>query len=432
MKRLFTYIFSVLPLIGFAQVDSLSINEAVSKALENNYGIVIQEKTRDINAENNTWGNAGALPTVSFTGAGSQTWANSSDYADYTSSALSATVGLDWVVFRGFAARIQKENLEKLQDQSDASLALLTENTIVDITLAYYNILLQKENMISAEDVMELSEDRYKKEKLKNDLGSATKYELLQSQNSWLEDKANYLTAKTSHKNALRQLNYLMAEPIDQHYELTSELITDTTDFDLDTLKQKMFSNNKTLVNQYINLEIAKLSVRSAKSAYYPTVTVGAESGYVSSNTEYPDYPSSNSKWEGISSEISGAVTYDIYEGGTRRAAVKIAKMQEEISETETSEMKAELENQLAQEYELYNNRKELLNLAKEQLNAAKLNLELSTQKFESGAINSFNYRDVQQIYISAVTNYLSSIYNVIESNNTLLQLTGGIIEEVE
>ncbi len=432
MKRLFVYILSVLPVIGFAQVDSLTIDKAISKALENNYGIVIQKENKDISIENNTWGNAGALPTISFTGAGSQTWANSGDYADYESTALSATVGLDWVVFRGFSARIQKENLEKLQDQSDASLALLTENTIVDISLAYYNILLQKENMISAEDVMKLSQDRYKKEKLKNDMGSATKYELLQSQNSWLEDKANYLTAKTSYKNALRQLNYLMAEPIDQKYELTSELNTDTTNFDLDTLKQKMFSNNKTLINQYINLEIAKLSVKSAKSAYYPTVAIGAETGYVSSNTEYPDYPSNNSKWEGISTELSGSVTYDIYEGGTRRAAVKIAKMQQEISETETNEMKAELENQLAQEFELYNNRKDLLNLANEQLNAAKLNLELSTQKFESGAINSFNYRDVQQIYISSVTNYLTSIYNVIESYNTLLQLTGGIIEEVE
>jgi outer membrane protein TolC len=94
--------------------------------------------------------------------------------------------------------------------------------------------------------------------------------------------------------------------------------------------------------------------------------------------------------------------------------------------------MKHDLKNQLAQEYELYRVRKELLNVAKENLKSAELNLQLSKEKFQSGAINSFNFRDVQQIYQNAAYNYQRAIFNVIQSYNTLMRLTGGIIDEYD
>lgn len=430
MRRFLIIGFIFISLLGFSQTDSLKLSKAIAIALENNYDIVIQKKTTDVTKENNTWGNAGALPTMTLSGNGSETWSYS-DETNAQASSYSSTVSLDWVVFRGFSARIQKSKLEKLQEQSEASLALLTENTIVNVTLAYYNALLQYENMHSAEEVMKLSEDRYSKEKLKKDLGSSKTYDLLQSQNSWLEDKANYLSAKTSYRNALRQLNYLMAMPLESQYQLQFDFVEDTTTFSREVLIGKMLSNNNTLKNQYINLELAKLDIKSARSAYYPTISAGANGGYSSSATDYSSSSVTDLSSNGYSTGISASVSYSLYEGGQRRTALKVAKMQEEISQVETKQMEEELKNQLAQELELYEVRKELLTLAKEKLTAAELNLKLSTQKFESGTINSFNFRDVQQIYITSTVNYYESLYNLIESYNALLQLTGGIIEDL-
>ena len=74
------------------------------------------------------------------------------------------------------------------------------------------------------------------------------------------------------------------------------------------------------------------------------------------------------------------------------------------------------LENQLAQEFELFEVRKELVVLAEENLKAAELNLELSKMKFENGSINSFNYRDIQILYFNTALNYQNSVFNLVQS----------------
>ena len=141
---------------------------------------------------------------------------------------------------------------------------------------------------------------------------------------------------------------------------------------------------------------------------------------------------SMNRSSEGGNASVSLSLSYTIFNGNQRKRALEAARIEKEISQIETEEMKQDLKNQLAQEYELYNVRKQLLNVAKENLNSAELNLQLSKEKFQSGAINSFNFRDVQRIYQDAAYNYQRAIFNVIQSYNTLLRLTGGIIDEYE
>jgi outer membrane protein TolC len=124
------------------------------------------------------------------------------------------------------------------------------------------------------------------------------------------------------------------------------------------------------------------------------------------------------------------SLSYDIYSAGNRKRAIDIAKINEEITQVETDEMKHSLTNQLYNEYEVYNLRKVLLNVANESLDAAEMNLQIADEKFKSGAINSFNYRDIQLSYLNSAINQLQSIYNLIYSNTTLTRLTGGFLNE--
>jgi outer membrane protein len=409
----------------------LTVEDAVNKALENNYGIVTVKKSHEIKELNNSWGNTGALPTVSFTGRGSESW-NNNDNDDYTSTTLNGSVDLNWVLFRGFGARITKQSFEELEKMSEGNMAITVENTIIDVILAYYNILLAENNMEIAEKNMILSEDRYEQEKQRKQLGTSVTYDLLQAQNSYLEDKSNYVSAKSSCNNAKRQLNNLMAESLNAEYIYTSSFDIASKDFEINSLEVKMIENNNTLKNQYINLEMAKLDIKSAKSAYYPTISAGASGGYTNSEMDYETFNDMDNSSSGFNTSLSLNVSYSIYEGGTRRRALQAAKIEKEISEIETTDMQQQLKNQLAQEYELYQVRQELLTLAEENLKAAELNLELSKQKFENGSINSFNYRDIQQMHSSIALNYQNAMYNLIQSYHTLLRLTGGVIDDYD
>ena len=56
--------------------------------------------------------------------------------------------------------------------------------------------------------------------------------------------------------------------------------------------------------------------------------------------------------------------------------------------------------------------------------------MQISGDKVRAGTINSFNYRDVQLIYLSASLNRLSAVYNLIDADTALARITGGIVRE--
>jgi outer membrane protein len=126
------------------------------------------------------------------------------------------------------------------------------------------------------------------------------------------------------------------------------------------------------------------------------------------------------------------SLSYTFYNGGNRRSDIQIARINEEISEVETEEMVHSLTNQLMNVHDYYNVRKILLTLASENLVAAELNLRIADEKFRTGAINSFNYRDIQLIYLNAALDRLEAIFNLVESRTELTRMTGGFLSPDE
>jgi outer membrane protein TolC len=170
--------------------------------------------------------------------------------------------------------------------------------------------------------------------------------------------------------------------------------------------------------------------MRQAKSGYYPTLSVGASGGYSSSDTEYDLYTNLNSSSNGLSTGVSVALSYTIYNGGVRKQGLQVARMQEEIATVQTKDMEQELRMSLRQELDTYEVRQKQRSLAEENLAAAELNLELSRERYQNGTINSFNFRDVQQIYMNAAVSFQNATFSVIESYNAILRLTGGIVDQ--
>ncbi len=410
--------------------QNLGLEGAVNKALQNNYGIIITQKSKEIAELQNAWGNTGALPNIQFVSSGNI----SEDFRDsdnYTTQQFNSSVEMNWTIFRGFSARIQKNRLEELEKLSQGNAAVVIENTIYSIILAYYNILLADEKSSIARNNMELSNDRYKRAQHSKEMGATDTYEMLQAKNAHLKDSSDFLSAKAAYRNAIRELNYHMAEPLDSEYQFISQFSPDTTSFKYTDLKNQMLENNHTLKNQYMNLELARLDVKSSKSDYYPSISLTGSAGYQGQEQNYETMNQFN-QGSGYNTSAGISLSYTIFNGNSRKRALEAARIERDISEVHTEEMEQGLKNQLAQELELYRVRKQLLRVARENRESAELNLRLSREKFESGFINSFNFRDVQQIYMSAAYEYQNAVFRVIQSYHTLLRLTGGIIDEYE
>ncbi len=409
--------------------EPLSLTDAIGKALENNYGIIMVRQEQTIAEITNNWGTAGRYPYINLT-AGDENSYNLNENENFATNRFSAGLSLNWTLFDGFAVRINKTRFEELEELSKQNTAIMVEGTIQSVVLAYYNILLQEAKLKNYEEVMQLSEARYRQAESRKEYGAAVTYDVLQAQNAYLSDRAGYLIQEVAWKNAKRDLNYLLAEKQPVNYTLTEEFEALEYDYALDSLQAQMMLNNKSLQNQYINQRLLENAIAGAKSAYYPTIDFrgGATGTSTRSNYETRDVTWSNS------ANLYGNITlsYNLFSGGNRKRAVQIANIDQEIGLVQIDEMQHDLENKLANLYEYYLVQKELLSVAAENLEAARLNLQISREKFEAGAINSFNFRDVQILYLNSAQRELEAIYAFIDVHTSLLRMTGTIIQEYE
>lgn len=409
------------------QENTIVLSEALQKALENNYGIIISRAETEIAEINNNWGTAGRYPNVGIN-------ISSNNFTELTDNAstnrISGGVGINWTLFDGYRVKATKNKLEQLEYLAKGNSAVVVESTIQDVILGYYNVIFQKEQQNVLEKVMKLSGDRYNYEKMRQEMGSSMSYNVLQAKNIYLEDSASYLNQKVRTRNAVRNLNFILGESPNKTWEFKGSLETDTTTFQLGNLLNKMQSNNQTLENQYVNLQIQQQNTKLEKSEMYPTVRLSA--GLDNTWSRSKNQGSAARTNESVEPYGNISLSYDLFTGGTRKRAIEAAKIEEDIAQVGIEEIKHQLTNELYNEHELYNMRKTLLNVADENLETAELNLEIAEEKFRSGAINSFNYRDIQLIYLNAALQKLESMFNIIDSETRLTRITGGFINEEE
>ena len=172
----------------------LSLKSAIDIMLEKNFDIQIVGKNLESARLNNTLGEAGFYPIIDVGAAQNNRYDNTranvttNDRDESVSNSVRPYAQLNWTLFNGFAARISKDKFEMLENLSEGNVALVVENNIQAVVLAYYQVLLNVEKLSTIERVKKLSSDRYDYILTKQSYGGAVSYDVLQSQNAFLSD----------------------------------------------------------------------------------------------------------------------------------------------------------------------------------------------------------------------------------------------------
>jgi len=435
MKKIISILF-FFPYIFFSQ-DSLSLSKAIEIGLEKNYDIRLTLKNVEINKIFNNWGEAGRLPQVNINAGQNNSISdqrnNPISFAPFLflSNDVSSGLAMNWTLFNGFGVRANKTKLEQLELQSENTATLAIENTIHGIILAYYQAKMQKEQLTLLNNVMTLSKEKYNQQQVKSNLGIGVKFDLLQFEGNLYTDSSNKILQNLAQRNAIRNLNLIMGEDVDKEWNLTSEIKPDLNIKDLSTLKKEMLSNNTNIKNQYINIALTQQDISLAKSQFFPVINFN--SGFNSSvgvlNTNDVNSPISNAQSKNLNYYGNFTLNFKLYDGGKVRRGIKALELQNEVDQLRTSQMIDQLNFELTNVYELYLTRLQIFELTKKAFLVAKDNMDIAKLKEESGLINSFNFRDIQMAYLSAGVALYQASYDLLESNATLLKMTGKIIQ---
>jgi outer membrane protein len=454
MNKIFLTLITSLALSPLWAQEKLSLNDAIRKGLESNYDILIEKRNVDIAENNNSWGEAGRLPKVDLQAREDVNISNQQsdnqffggqlfpgyELSDQRSYAFVPSVNLSWTIFQGRRAIINKQRLEDLERESKGNAEIIITNNVQAIVLGYFKVVLEEERLDEYSKQLQLSREKYEYVQLKSSLGTSVTSDVLLEENNYLNDSIDFINQKLIYNNALRDLNFLMAETdVNKKYELTDGLETLEVNWTYTSLSESLNGANLDLRKQYISQAILKENLAIAKGARLPVASMGlgyrwsrntadlTNANYTGQNDNYVNPPDPLVSRSGVYF-ANFTVTFSLFDGNRINRAIENAMIQEQVGELKIDKMKNSLQRDLANEYENYLVKNQLFGINNRRFESTETNLELSREKFKNGTINSFDYRTIQNNNLAASIQRLQAIYNVIDSQVSVLRLTGNLL----
>lgn len=420
----------------------LSLEQAINLGLSNNYQLKRAETDLDIASNNNEWSVAGRYPTIDLGVTSANSYSNLNNPANVLvrsnqfSTDFTPSAALNWVLYDGSRVRLTKQQLEQLEQLSGGNVQLAVENTVESVMLAYYNALAQEKGLEVLEEVLELSRDRIEFEELKKEFGQASTFDILQTRDAYLSDSTRYLVQITNYENALRNLNLAMGvDQLEQRYTLTDTLVFDPQVYSLGQLQAQMLANNVSLQNLQLNRELARTNTELERSTRLPTLSLGTGVSYnigIADGSQTFDFgmgetsraiPSVGAK--ALNGFFDLNLNYRLTDFGARKRRIETAQMEELQAQYDYQDQQRILNTQLANTLATYENRRRVVEVTNAALENARLNLEIATERFRGGLINSFDFRVVQNSFLTASEAQLTAIFNLKTTETELMRLTG-------
>ena len=109
-------------------------------------------------------------------------------------------------------------------------------------------------------------------------------------------------------------------------------------------------------------------------------------------------------------------LSFNLFNGGKVNRAIRNAVVAEDIGNLRIEKLETTLDRDLYQAYERYQVRRQLYGISNRSEEAARINYSISEEKFKGGTINSFDFRVVQNNYLTASVQKLQALYNLMDS----------------
>lgn len=409
--------------------QSLSIEEAIKIALENNYEIKIASNDLKVDKTNNAIGNAGMLPTLTANVVDNNNIQNLSQIRlDGTENSLnnaknnSLTYGasLSWTIFDGMSMFARKDQLEELQKLGESELKLSILTKISDVYTTYYDLVQQQQQLNALDSTLVISEQRVALAQNRFSIGKASKLEVLNAQVDLNTDKVNLLRQKELFANTKILLNQLLARSTKIDFKVNTIFKVDT-DLQLDELNAWAQKQNPQLEAQIINKRVAELQLKQAKATRYPTIRVST--GYNFTETESSLGFVTQSSSRGLNYGFTASL--NLFDGFRQHRNEKIAHLAIENAKLLIEQQNLNIETELATAYQTYLTNLELIELEKNNETIAKQNLAITLDKFHIGTITTLEFRTAQLNYVNATVRYTSAQFQAKISEIGLKELAG-------
>lgn len=432
------HILSILLLFGanqFQAQQSLSLNDAVQRCLDANYGILIARNQQRIAENNNNLGNAGMLPRVFMDGEQSMTFndsrleffnGGSQDVTMARNVNLRAALGAEWTIFDGMSMFANRERLKQLTLLSKEETRFYIEQSVSDLAIAYY----QMEREVQLKEVLQISlsvsQQRLQLEEKRFELGSGSLLAVQQAIVDRNADSALLLRQQNQIEQLYYQLNTFLVKPLQERFVLSDKI--ELSRFkEYSSLQELALKNNANISSAQLREIIAEQQLRAIRGTQFPELSLFAQynfsqaenqAGFVKTSLQY-----------GPTGGIR--IRFNLYDGNRVNTEKRNALIAQENAQLEKNQVVNDINAAFLTTWSNYQNALHLLNLESENLDASRSILKIGQKQYELGSINEVQFRQIQLSSLRAESNYLEAKFNAKSFEIDLLRHSGTLIQEV-
>lgn len=424
----FLFLLMGVALTASAQ-EKLSLQEAITVALKNNYDIKLVSNDVQIAKNNNNIGNAGFLPRLdgNFSETGglqntvrTQSNGNEQSLSGVRNTSLSYGVALGWTIFDGLQMFTNLERLKELEKQGSVNAKATVLGTISSVVNAYYNVSREQQLVVARDSALDVSTLRLRIANNKLEIGRGSKLDVLTARVDYNTDTSAYLQEQNLLRNSRVTLNQVMARDlnivfsVDTVFDINSSL-------NYATLTDQMGQLNPDLQNAFISKKLAELDLRLVKGQRYPLIAVN--SGYEFQRSASPTGFNIQQRANGLTYGLTASM--NIFNGFLQRQNERNAKILINSAELTLDRTRQEIGAQLLTAYQNYTTNLALLQVEKNNVEVAKQSLDITLEKYRLGSIAPLELREAQRNSIDAVSRYLEAQYQAKLTEISLKEISG-------
>jgi outer membrane protein len=386
--------------------NNLSLKEAVTIALQNSYDIKLVENNLSIAQNNNNYGVAGGLPTVTANGTNnntlttiSQTFPDASrntTRSGVDGSTLNGGLTATMILFNGYRIAATKDRLESIQKQTEAALQVQMLNTSSTVMQQYYNVIRQVAFLKTIEKSIEASEQRVAIVKTRQELGVANQADLLQSSldlNALLQAKQNQLLVLDQVK---ADLFNSMVVPANSNYVFTDSIQVDQKMI-LSDVESKMKAHPLLQSAQQL-INVNQFLEKETKALMYPTLRANTGFNY-NSNKSTAGFILLN---ESYGPFLGFNLSIPIYAGTANKRAYKNAQINTVSAKIQYDNTAQNLSTELFKTYQNYQNSLKQTPVEIENYKMSDALLSLVMERFKLGEATIVDVKQAQQSFETA------------------------------
>jgi outer membrane protein len=308
-----------------------------------------------------------------------------------------------------FVLNAQRTNLERAelnQGKSQRTYTRTERDFVYNVTAAFYNLYKTKKSVEITEEKVKQTEESYKTAKDKFRAGMIAEVEALQLEVDYAAGKNDLLNAKQVYEETKNDFKLLIGLDLDEHIDITAQLEYSPVELNVGDAITTALNNSPDLLNARSDLELNKLAIDEVDSR--KTIKAELDANYGINKDDnflaniFNNFADTRS--------VTFTVTVPIWDWGKNSLEVESAEANYKVSELSLDNLRKQITKDVQATVNKINSAMARVEILIKSVEVAEKSYSISTERFKSGAITSFDLSQMQLKLTDTKLNNLSAI----------------------